>query len=117
MEPIISPAWIYLINVADKIYGLSIFAFGISLFILASVYIDVIEFNGQGLEEKKRRCMKICAVIMIVFTFVLVLIPDKRTTYEMLAASIITPDNISGGEEHLIDLITKTVSAINNTAK
>ena len=35
----------------------------------------------------------------------------------MMGASMITPDNISGGEEHLIDLITKIANIIYNAPK
>lgn len=41
-------------------------------------------------------------------------IPDKKTVYAMIAASMITPDNISGVEEHDIDIITNIANAVNN---
>ena len=54
---------------------------------------------------------------MIVCLLMFMLVPDKDTMYAMLAASMITPDNISGGEEHLIDLITKIANIIYNAPK
>ena len=117
MEPIISPVWIYLINLASTIHSLSICIWTASLFIGLFVFIGAIEFDGPDSEKSRRRCLKIFAIIMLVCFILLVLIPNKQTMYAMLAASIITPDNISGSEEHLIDLTTKIANIIYNAPK
>lgn len=120
MEPIISPVWIYLIHLANALQGISIVIFGASLILWVSVYVGVIEFNdtdSEDSEKARRRWLKIFAIIATVCVLIFVLIPDKDTMYAMLAASFITPDNIAGGEEHLIDLVTKIANIIYNTPK
>ena len=117
MEPIISPVWIYLINLAGTINFLSICIWTASLFILVCVFTGKIEFDGSDSEKSRRRCLKIFAIIMLVCFILLVLVPNKETMYAMLAASIITPDNISVSEEHLIDLTTKIANIIYNAPK
>ena len=117
MEPIISPVWIYLIHVANMVYGLSIIAWGVSLLILVLISIDAFDFDGSDSEESKRKYMKKCAIVMVVCTIVFILIPDKNTMYAMFAASIVTPDNISVGEEHIVNLIAKIANAIHNAPK
>lgn len=116
MNPIISPSLIYLIHVTGTIYY-------VSFFVLLSSIITLI-FLGLGLvmdppdsEKLKKfviKALKICIVTMIVCILLLILIPDKKTMYVMIAASIITPDNITGVEDHVLDLITNIANAVNN---
>ena len=58
--------------------------------------------------------MKVCLVIIVVCMIVIILVPDKKTMYAMIAASVITPDNISGVENHIVELITNIANAVNN---
>ena len=120
MEPIISPVWICLIHLAIALQGIAVVIVGASLSLWVSVYVGVIEFNdtdSEDSEKARRRWLKIFAIIATVCVLIFVLIPDKDTMYAMLAASFITPDNIAGGEEHLIDLVTKIANIIYNTPK
>lgn len=116
MDPIISPMWIYLIHVANTIYGISIVVLCVSTAIAFGLLIG----GAIDLEEERKttyKRLKICAVFIIVSLLVLVFVPDKKTMYAMLAASMITPDNISGVEEHVIDLIAKIADAVYNAGK
>ena len=120
MEPIIPPVWIYLIHLANTLHAISICIFAASLIVWALVYTGAIEIDdsdSEDSEKARRRWLKIFAIIATVCALILVLIPDKNTMYAMLAASFITPDNISGGEEHLIDLVTKIAKIIYNAPK
>lgn len=120
MEPIISPVWIYLIHLVNTFHVISICIFAASLIVWVLVYTGAIEFDdtdSEDSEKARRRWLKIFAIIATVCALILALIPDKDTMYAMLAASFITPDNISGGEEHLIDLVTKIAKIIYNTPK
>ena len=119
MEPIISPAWIYLISFASKIQIFSILISVAALFVWVSIYVGAIEFYGEEekSEELRRKWLQNFAIVMIVCVLIFMIIPDKDTMYSMLAASFITPDNISEGEEHLIDLVTKIANIIYNVPK
>ena len=115
MEPIISPVWIYLIHVLNTIYGLSLFALIGSGFvmIMSPLIADCIVDCGHH-EESERvmyKIIKICAIVAAICIILLIFIPNEKTIYAMIAASIITPDNISGTEEHIVDLISKIAKA------
>ena len=117
MNPIISPVWFYLIHVANTIYVLSFFVLVISIVsLLAFVVCGVDVYSDIEKNVKfEKKFVKILIIIMIICVLVLTLVPNERTVYMMLAASIVTPDNISYGEEHIVNLITNIVNAINST--
>lgn len=116
MNPIIPPSWIYLIHVANTIYVLSIFVLMVSIVTLLLLGIGFAMDPPESEKIKKYaiKGLKICVVAIIVSVLVLVLVPDKKTMYAMIAASMITPDNISGVEEHVIDIITNIANAVSN---
>ena len=117
MNPIISPIWFYLIHVSNMIHVLSIFVLVIS--IVGLVVLVAGEFDFYPDEEENRRItkkyIKTCIIAMIICSIVLTLVPNAKTVYMMLAASVVTPDNIAGGEEHIVNLITNIANAINST--
>lgn len=117
MEPIIPPVWIYLIHLANTLHDISICIFAASLIVWALVYTGAIEFDSEDSEKARKRWLIIFAIVATVCILIVVLTPDKNTMYAMLAASFITPDNIAGGEEHLIDLVTKIAKIIQDTPK
>jgi hypothetical protein len=112
MEPVISPIWFYLIHVASMIHVLSLFVLVISI-----AGLVVLVAGGPDEEENRRitkKYVKTCIIAIIICSLVVTLVPNARTVYMMLAASVVTPDNIVGGEEHIVNLITNIVTAINN---
>ena len=117
MEPIISPEWLYLVHVLNTIWGLSFFTLFISVF--GVVVSPLIADCACGDYEEQRKIMhkivKICAVIAVISLVLLVFIPDKKTMYAMIAASVITPDNISITEDHIADLVSKIAEAVHET--
>lgn len=119
MEPIISPVWIYLIHVLNTIYGLSLFALIGSGFvmIMSPLIADCLVDCGHHEEEERvmYKIIKICAIVAAICIVLLIFIPNKQTIYAMIAASIITPDNISGTEDHIVDLISKIAKAVRET--
>lgn len=117
MNPIIPPMWLYAIHVADTVYGISLFALIISLCALLMFFLNYAIDDPDDTKRDKRltvKGIKVCLVIIVVCMIVLILVPDKKTMYAMIAASVITPDNISGVEEHIVDLITNIANAVNN---
>lgn len=117
MNPIIPPSWIYAIHVADTVYGVALFALIVSLFALLLFFLNYAIDGSDDTKIQKGltvKGMKVCLVIIVVCMIVIILVPDKKTMYAMIAASVITPDNISGVEEHIVDLITNIANAVNN---
>ena len=117
MNPIIPPSLIYLAHVADTMYIVTIFFLLVSLLTMFFLGLGFVVDppDSEKLKKFVIKGLKICVVTIIVCILLLILIPDKKTMYAMIAASMITPDNISGGKEHVIELITNIANAVNNT--
>ena len=111
MNPIIHPAWFYLIHIANAIHGLCFVVLMISAVGLIMVIANVDELDSA------KKWIKLCIIVAVIISLMIILVPDEKTIYMMLAASVVTPDNISGGEEHIVNLIANIVNAVNNTAK
>ena len=114
MEPIIPPMWIYLIHLASTLRFAAIYTLCASIVILIFIYAGAIELIR---DSNKKFWLKTFAITVIVCVLILMLIPDEDMLYAMIAASFITPDNISIGEDHLIDLVTKIAKIIYNAPK
>ena len=114
MEPIIPPMWIYLIHLASTLRFTAIYTLCASVVILIFIYAGAIELIR---DSNKKFWLKTFAIIVIVCVLILMLIPDEDMLHAMIAASFITPDNISIGEDHLIDLVTKIAKIIYNAPK
>ena len=117
MNPIISPVWFYLIHVANMIHVLSLFVLVISIVGLLVLLTGAVDFYPDEEENRRitKKYVKTCITSIIMCSLVLTLVPNARTIYMMIAASVVTPDNILGGEEHIVNLITNIVNAINST--
>ena len=119
MKPIINPLWFYLIGISEGLTGAGI-AFGV-LGIVATIIMLVCfacEQDMRSPNEKMvafyKRNAKRCFVIGLIGIFVGTFIPSEKTCYQMMAASIVTPNNIEtvidttkDGVEWLIDTITE----------
>ena len=116
MEPIISPALIYLIHMINAIYGLSIFILFVSAFtmVMSPLIADCIceDYEEEG--KVMRKIIKICAILVVICIILIMFIPNEKTIYAMIAASMITPDNISITEDQIVDLISKIAKAVKN---
>ena len=116
MEPVISPALIYLIHMINAIYGLSIFILFVSAFtmVMSPLIADCIceDYEEEG--KVMHKIIKICAILVVICIILTMFIPDERTIYAMIAASLITPDNISITEDQIVDLISKIAKAVKN---
>ena len=53
-------------------------------------------------------------IISTIATILVIIIPNEKTMLAMLTLSFITPDNVVITENHIIDLITKIMDAVNN---
>ena len=110
MEPIISPWVIYLFSVLTK---LNIVASAVAIFSGASmVFIAMLRFIYDDMEIKFN--YKYVSIVCVIATRLAIIIPDEKTMLSMLTLSFITPDNVVIAENHIIDLITKIMDAVNN---
>ena len=113
MKPIISPWLFYLIDKSGTIAEPLIFI-GI-MFWIATI---IIYFPAGDNEEWAVNFLKKTKLIRILLTIgliVAILLPSKETSYKMLAASMVTPNNIAAvGEtaEDIIDYIVESVDTL-----
>lgn len=111
MEPIINPWVIYLFSVLTK---LDIVASAVAIFSGASIiFIALTKFTfGDDMEIPFN--YKNVIIVSVIATMLTILIPDEKTMLAMLTLSFITPDNVVIAENHIIDLVTKIMDAVNN---
>ena len=103
MTPIISPLWFYLFDITEKLGATSTIV-AVILGIGIVVYI-ICEGNDIKLN-------KTLITIFIISTILSIFTPTKEACYQMAAASLVTPDNISIVDEtakNAIDYIVESV--------
>ena len=111
MEPIISPWVIYLFSVLSK---LNTVAFIITLFSWATIFFIALDKIIDGDDFEIEFNFKYAIIVAAIATMLAILIPDEKTMLSMLTLSFITPDNVIIAENHIIDLVTKIMEAVNN---
>ena len=111
IEPIISPWVIYLFSVLAK---LNIVASAVAIFSVASIIFIALNKIIYGDDIELEFNYKPAIIVAIIATMLTILIPDEKTMLSMLTLSFITPDNVVITENHIIDLITKIMDAVNN---
>lgn len=121
MKPIISPWWIYLIDLFDNLKGL----LGVALFLLggAAVALLVIWFFSS-LDYKQDEAIVACkkylkksVIWLCVSGLLFTVIPSKDTMYTMIVLDNVTPDNIQAigktGKD-VVDYITDQIDKVVN---
>ena len=111
MESIISPWIIYLFSILTK---LNIVAFSIAVFSWVSIFFIFLNKIIYGDDLEIEFNYKIAVIVAVIATTIVILIPTEKTMLAMLTLSFITPDNVVIAENHIIDLVTKIMDAVNN---
>lgn len=122
MKPIISPWWIYLIDLFDNLKGL----LGVALFLLggAAVALLIIWFfssldyeQDEGPIVACKKYLKKSVIWLCVSGLLFTVIPSKDTMYTMIVLDNITTDNIQAigktGKD-VIDYITDQIDKVVN---
>lgn len=110
MEPIISPWVIYLFSVLTK---LNMVASAVAIFSCAVMFfMTMLRFIYDDMKIKIN--YKNVTIVTIIATILVIIIPNEKTMLAMLTLSFITPDNVVIAENHIIDLITKIMDAVNS---
>ena len=111
MEPIVSPWIIYLFSILTK---LNIVAFSIAVFSWVSIFFIFLNKIIYGDDLEIEFNYKIAVIVAVIATTIVILIPTEKTMLAMLTLSFITPDNVVIAENHIIELVTKIMDAVNN---
>lgn len=122
MKPIISPWWIYLIDLFDNLKGL----LSVALFLLggAAVALLVIWFfssldyeQDEGPIVACKKYLKKSVIWLCVSGLLFTVIPSKDTMYTMIVLDNVTTDNIQAigktGKD-IIDYITDQIDKVVN---
>ena len=100
MQPIISPWLFYLAAIANKVVVAS------SFIALVSFFLSIVCFTHEDEGVKK------WFIVGIIATVIAIIIPDGNTVYKMIAASMVTPDNIDMGKDYIIQCIKEAADAM-----
>ena len=107
MEPIVNPAFIYLIGTVDDLKAL---CFLVSL--CTWTWIVVFYFTSIAEDDEESRLHKYVMIVAVMFSLLTILIPSKETLIAMVVSSYITPDNVMVSEQHIIDMIARITEAV-----
>lgn len=119
---IINPFWFYLIGIANSLgLFLTIMAGVMSIIyfiFLISYFVTSIE-GGFNKEDKKNmnNFLRKGSIMCFILIIVACLIPNEKTCYQMLTASLCTKENIEYLKEtgkNLVDYIIETADALTN---
>ena len=121
MEPIINPYIFYWISVLDS-FKLTV-QFVIVVSLIAIPFIGWLYLDATGSYDSEERIMaklkirhkwlKYNIIIFVVNVIINVFTPSKEVAVSMLAANVITSDNIVIAEDHIVELIEKIMTAVN----
>lgn len=122
MKPIISPWWIYLIDLFDNLKGL----LGVALFLLGGAAVALLIiwfFSSLDYEQDEelivacKKYLKKSVIWLCVSGLLFTVIPSKDTMYTMIVLDNVTTDNIQAigktGKD-IIDYITDQIDKIVN---
>lgn len=118
MSPIINPLWFYLIGISSGIQVLlGVVAGCLAIGAAIAVIIGAVEYNDYGHESNLKvvKVGKRYLIIGLIIGLFAVLVPSKETCYQMIAATIVTPNNIEVVGEtatDIVDYIIKSVDEI-----
>ena len=126
MKPIISPIWFYLVNLASKVgdFAMALIIGGVILTAILAVFLLVVETEGDFESEEERRrwygYLKKGIITIIAAGVLYCAVPSETTCYKMMAAQVVTSDNIATvgktGED-IINYIVESVKEITDSDK
>lgn len=113
MKPIINPIWFYLLGIAENV-GTVFLVFGI-LFAIAGAIIYFIHivaaFDNEEIPKgvgKFKSFLWFGAVMLLIYG----IIPTQKTGYAIMAATVVTPNNIEAVGETTTDIIDYIVESV-----
>lgn len=126
MKPIISPIWFYLVNLFSKVgdFAMALIIGGIILTVLFAIFLLVVETEGDFESEEERKrwygYLKKSIIAIIAAGVLYCAVPSEITCYKMMAAQVVTSDNIatvSKTGEDIINYIVESVKEITDSNK
>lgn len=112
MNYIINPSWFYWINVVDNFRVFSIVCAIVCGACCLLMIIPISEEYDDSEIAKWEKRQKICFILCVILSAVLVLIPSKNTLIEMMIAKQATYENAQWTLETLKSAVDYIVNAI-----
>lgn len=118
MKPIISPIWFYLFNLFSKIelFTEVLIAIGVILTVILAIILIAVEVDGEFVSEEERKkwygYLKKSIITAIIAGIMYCAIPSESTCYKMMAAQVVTPNNISTVGKTSEDIINYIVEGV-----
>ena len=122
MKPIINPIYFYLISVCGDLklaFMLAVFIGVVVATICIIVFITMkykaLNYEDEEYADKHLKVSIKCFIVCIIMCFTSCFIPSEDTCYKMMAASIVTPDNIAAvgnSAQDITDYIIDTINKI-----
>ena len=109
MTPIISPWWFYFFNLISNLRDVSCIAIPVTGFVCFAHGMYTLMDKNSPKGFMPTSFMKIILVICLIFSIIL---PSNETMYQMAAASLITPNNITSTTDFITDTINAIVDAV-----
>lgn len=109
MKPIINPLWFYLINIVENFGGL---LFTIAIVsggaCLAFLFCSALDNDIKSQMKNIKRLLIICIISSILTS----LCPTKDTCYQMMTATMITPNNITAVGDAATDVVDYIIESV-----
>lgn len=116
MEPIVSPLWFYLIDVVTSLRAVSLTTGFLIWGVLGIASIGILFWSVDSFKDfwsyKHTKPIAIAGFISIIIGC---LIPCTEAAYQMLIASLVTPDNIAAlgdSASNIVDYIIESVDKL-----
>lgn len=110
MKPIINPLWFYLANIVENVGGLlftiAMFSGGIFVVLLLCGALEC--FNLEAQMKNLKRLLITCIITSILTS----LCPTKDTCYQMMTATMITPNNITAVGDAATDVVDYIIESV-----
>lgn len=108
MEPIVSPWIFYVVGVCETTHNILevslVIEVGVGIF-FTFVHVATI-FDGEEVDMKAYyRRMKGWGYVLAITVGLTCIVPSPEILYKMLAASLITPDNIQAVQGNIVDFV------------
>jgi hypothetical protein len=110
LKPIINPWFFYFTSLSDSLRGFFVIG-GIGAIAIAGMawLFGVVE---EVFQEKTIRNLKRITLISVIFFILGIFIPSKETCYQMMTASLVTPNNIEAVGNTATDIVDYIVESV-----
>ena len=116
MKPIINPIWFYLIGIIEDVdFFLEFGGFMMTIAGVAAIVIPFVAVASNEQEEKLLNSLKKFTKLLYIGIFCIilgVLTPRQEACYQIMAASVVTPDNIEIVGDKTTDVIDYIVDSV-----